>query len=246
MNWIYYYIEREQTEHPSISKTPYDVLEDLIYKNSNKFYDVLNKDFYNNLDKYFNTKQSFNEKIENYKRTEAYKDWIDYLTRVNLEANHLHKNILKHEIKEITNEEAFQLAINKDNAHYNNLIRIDKCWNKLLDQDFAFNTIIENRFSPYLSIKNENYFIQNQYNENTNKDLLEISYFLNNVYIKVMNYLLENKDKIVSPFNPINPSEKQINDIVGNYIENIKILENSNNLIKTYLDNYLELQLSSF
>ena len=61
-----------------------------------------------------------------------------------------------------------------------------------------------------------------------------------------MNYLLENKDKIVSPFNPINPSEKQINDIVGNYIENIKILENSNNLIKTYLDNYLELQLSSF
>lgn len=102
------------------------------------------------------------------------------------------------------------------------------------------------RFSPYLSIKNENYFIQNQYNENTNKDLLEISYFLNNVYIKVMNYLLENKDKIVSPFNPINPSEKQINDIIENYIENIKILENSNNLIKTYLDNYLELQLSSF
>lgn len=149
-------------------------------------------------------------------------------------------------IKEITNEEALQLAINKDNAHYNNLIRIDKCWDKLLDQDFAFNTIIENRFSPYLSIKNENYFIQNQYNENTNKDLLEISYFLNNVYIKVMNYLLENKDKIVSPFNPINPSEKQINDIIENYIENIKILENSNNLIKTYLDNYLELQLSSF
>lgn len=61
-----------------------------------------------------------------------------------------------------------------------------------------------------------------------------------------MNYLLENKDKIVSPFNPINPSEKQINDIIENYIENIKILENSNNLIKTYLDNYLELQLSSF
>ena len=66
------------------------------------------------------------------------------------------------------------------------------------------------------------------------------------IVIKVMNYLLENKDKIVSPFNPINPSEKQINDIIENYIENIKILENSNNLIKTYLDNYLELQLSSF
>lgn len=93
-------LHRKRTNrHPSISKTPYNVLEDLIYKNSNKFYDVLNKDFYNNLDKYFNTKQSFNEKIENYKRTEAYKDWIDYLTRVNLEANHLHKNILKHENK---------------------------------------------------------------------------------------------------------------------------------------------------
>lgn len=243
MNWLYTYIENKQIVDPSISKTPYDVLYDLIYYGNHNYSKELNNlvivpendkpisydDFYDYT--YSESNKTLDEKINEYKQTIQHHSWIEYLTGVNLESNHLHRNILKRDIKEISKDEAKELAIKKDNTHYNSLIRIDNCWDKLLDYDFAFKTILENKMSPYFSI-NKYHFLGNKFDSNTNKELLEITKFLNEVYIDIMKYLLENKNKIVSPFNPINPSEKQINDMIENYNKSIKILEDNN----TYLN----------
>lgn len=184
------YIKHSQAGYPSISKTPLHCLRHLFYVNGNG---------YDTRDGNITTRYNFwNVELRDiYKDTIPYEDYKDFYQYRNFDKESA--DIVKfittlrtHKGLSLDDDIIWAEAVEHHNKPYNELDNVE---NYTLDDlklsDTYYKWIQESDYIPILHLS-ENYYLQYEFNENTDKDTIEIAIAMSNAYIRAYDELLTN------------------------------------------------------
>lgn len=229
------FIKQSQIEYPTISKTPFDVMNHLLFTNGNGI-SIVNGSFVKEgtygktipFEVYYREELDFNDMVQEYDHynsekeiSELYSNEEKSIIQLQDVLRKLNKDLL---VKE--QDDKLKDLLNTVLDRYNELDLITKYslkdlksttfWKRCLKETYEYN--------PYLDLSEE-YFKAYFFNENTNNDLLKVSIALSYSLIEHMEELLINLN-----FNEKKPlffikDEEEINRYKNIYPNDIEFLK---------------------
>lgn len=226
------YVKNSQAQYPSISVTPLHCLRHILYVNGNgytlqngnlaTYFGILTvelKDLYKNVIPY----EEYEEKYRYKQFEEESADLVKFATILR-----------KHKGLSLDEDSIWQDAVNHYNERYEKLDSVENYTDdQLKNADTYYNIIVKSDYIPMLHLS-ENYYLQNKFTSETDRDTLEVALAMSEAYIKAYNEYLSGSESMVNKKSSLFKSDKEMLERIIN--KDRELLVNDCKNIRRYLD----------